>query len=87
MLAVFSFSHLTYIALIEFVDSSPMGLATFSDSVATCSGKSVLAKNARQSDRRGDLDGRCRLRGAIFATQGLPERVAMETEVRSWTDF
>ena len=32
------------------LDSSPMGLATFSDSVATRSGKSVLAKNARQSD-------------------------------------
>lgn len=35
------------------IDSSPMGLATFSDSVATRSGKSVLAKNARQSDKVG----------------------------------
>ena len=35
------------------IDSSPMGLATFSDSVATRSGKSVLAKNARQSDMVG----------------------------------
>ena len=32
------------------LDSSASGLATFSDSVATRSGKSVLAKNARQSD-------------------------------------
>ena len=32
------------------LDSSPTGLATFSDSVATRSGKSVLAKNARQND-------------------------------------
>ena len=32
------------------LDSSPKGLATFSDSVATRSGKSVLAKNARQND-------------------------------------
>lgn len=32
------------------LDSSPLGLATFSDSVATRSGKSVLAKNARQND-------------------------------------
>ena len=32
------------------LDSSPTGLATFSDSVATRSGKNVLAKNARQND-------------------------------------
>ena len=36
-------------------DSSPSGLATFSDSVATRSGKSVLAKNARQNDKVGGI--------------------------------